>query len=211
MLISRGREKVIKVFYDDPYIELYVKEVAELSTSAFARVHQYLNEYSSMGMLHRRGTKRRIYFRANLDEPKLLKIFEYLEVLRREDFFSRNKRFERVLNRFLQTLISEAEHDILLVGLFGSLARGEWTKESDIDMLVVTSNSFGKDEVIPLIERAKRNISGLYHLAPVSLTVSRYKESAIQNNTFFQNFWKDRIILYNEFMFWQLIPKRRVE
>jgi len=185
MFISRGREKVIKVFYHNPYIELYVKEVAELSNSAFARVHQYLNEYSSMGLLHRRGTKRRVYFKANLnepkllkifeylevlrreeffsrnklDEPKLLKIFEYLEVLRREDFFSRNKRFERVLNRFLQTLISEAEHDILLVGLFGSLARGEWTKESDIDILVVTSNSFGKDEIIPLIERAKRNIS----------------------------------------------------
>jgi predicted nucleotidyltransferase len=211
MLIPKGREKVIRVFYDEPYKELYVKEVAELSNSPFARAHQYLNEYASMRLLHRRETKRRIYFKANLNEPKLLKIFEYLEVLRREDFFSKNRRFERVLNRFLQTLISGAEFDIHLVGLFGSLARGEWIRESDIDILVVTANHLSKNETIPLIEKAKRTVSGLYHLAPVSLTVSRYKESAIKNNAFFQNFWNDRIILYNEFLFWQLIPKRMAE
>ena len=92
-----------------------------------------------------------------------------------------------------------------MVILFGSVARGEWTKGSDIDILVVVSE---KDkDVIAVLDKAKVDVSPLLEIGPVSTTADKFVEGFSKRTEFYDELWKDRIVLYNEFLFWQLIKE----
>ena len=92
-----------------------------------------------------------------------------------------------------------------MVILFGSVARGEWTKGSDIDILVVASE---KDKgVSTVLSKAKIDVSPLLEISPISTTIDKFIEGFGKKTEFYEELWKDRVVLYNEFLFWQLIKE----
>jgi hypothetical protein len=84
------------------------------------------------------------FFKPNLENDETVKLFEFLEVERRKVFFSRNKTIARLLKKYADTIIERSGKRIQLLVLFGSVARGEWTKNSDVDILAVAPDRFCK-------------------------------------------------------------------
>lgn len=81
----------------------------------------------------------------------------------------------------------------------------EWTKNSDIDILAVVADK--EDDIIDILNKAKTDASPLLEIRPISTTVKKFTEGLRVKAEFYDNLWKDRIILYNEFLFWQLIKE----
>ena len=81
---------------------------------------------------------------------KFLKILEKAEAIIREEIFYENYDrvpyiFRNYLNSYVSLLKKKFNNNLISVILYGSVARGKWTYESDIDLLLIFS-----DEIVNL-------------------------------------------------------------
>ena len=205
MLIPVRRKKILEVFMKSPFKEIHLREIARLSNVSLTNADNSLKLFVKDGMFKRRNVSNMTFFKPHLESEGLLKIFEFLEIERRKGFYNKNKKIARLLQKYTQDIIDLSNKGIQMVMLFGSVARGEWTKGSDIDILVVVSK---KDkDVIAVLDKAKVDVSPLLEIRPVSTTVDKFVEGFSKKTEFYDELWKDRIVLYNEFLFWQLIKE----
>ena len=205
MLIPVRRRKILEVFMKSPFKEIHLREIARLSNVSLTNADNSLKLFVKDGMFKRRNVSNMTFFKPHLESEGLLKIFEFLEIERRKGFYNKNKKIARLLQKYTQDIIDLSNRGIQMVMLFGSVARGEWTKGSDIDILVVVSK---KDkDVIAVLDKAKVDVSPLLEIRPVSTTVDKFVEGFSKKTEFYDELWKDRIVLYNEFLFWQLIKE----
>ena len=205
MLIPAGRKKILTVFLNDPFREVHLREIARLSKSSLANVDNSMRLFVKNDMFKRRDISHTSFFKPNLENEDLLKTFELLELDRRKEFCRKNKNITRLLKKYTDTVIELSNKNIQLVILFGSVARGEWAKDSDIDILAVVSDK--ESEVTDILNKAKTDVSPLLEIRPISTTTQKFIEGFKKKTEFYENLWKDRIVLYNEFLFWQLIKE----
>lgn len=205
MLIPVRRKKILEVFLKDPFKEIHLREIARLSEVSLNNVDNSLRLFVKDNMFKRRDVSNMAFFKPNLENEALLKIFELLELEKKKEFYDKNKKIARLLQKYTQDIIDLSNRRIQLVILFGSVARGKWTKGSDIDILVVVSE---KDkDVIAALNKAKIDVSPLLEISPISTTTEKFIEGFRKKTEFYDELWKDRVVLYNEFLFWQMIKE----
>src|SRR3989338_599196 len=137
MLIPDKRKKILEVFFKDPFKEVHLREVVRLSKVSLTNVDNSMRLFVKEDMFKRREVSNMVFFKPNLENETLLKTFEYLEMEKRGDFYSKNKKIARLLQKYSKDIVHLSDKKIQIVILFGSVARGDWTKESDVDMLAV--------------------------------------------------------------------------
>ncbi|MFA4815498.1 MAG: nucleotidyltransferase domain-containing protein [Candidatus Gracilibacteria bacterium] len=190
---------------ENPFHEVHLREIARLSEVSRGNVDIFLRQFVKEGMLKRRKVSNMTFFRPDLSSEPLLKIFEYLEIGKRELFFERNKKIARLLRQYTEDLLVLSGRKIQMIVLFGSVARGDWTKKSDLDILAVVAD---KSEELPnIFIKAQRAVSPALEIRPISTTIDKFKTGFKNKAEFYGELWRDRIVLYNEFLFWQLIKE----
>ena len=205
MMIPSGRKKILKEFLADPFKEIHLRAIARLAKSSLTNVDNSMRLFVKNGMFIREEHSNSSFFRPNLENDETLKLFELFEVERRQAFYSKNKSIARLIKKYSESIIELSAKRIQLVILFGSVARGEWTKNSDIDILAVIP---GKENGISdIMNKSKVNVGPSLTIAPITTTIDKFKEGFKAKSEFHENLWKDRIVLYNEFLFWQLIKE----
>ena len=70
-------------------------------------------------------------------------------------------------------------------------------------MLAVVSGK--ENEVAHVLNKAKTDAGPLLEIRPISTTTEKFVDGFKKKAEFYDELWKDRVILYNEFLFWQLI------
>ena len=203
MLIPLQRKKVLEVFMSDPVKEIHLREISRLSKVSLNNVNDTMRQFVKDGLFKRREISNMSLFKPNLDSEDLLKLFEYLELKRKKEFYSKNKGIARLLEKYTANIIELSKRRIQLAVLFGSVARGEWVKGSDIDILAVSSNK--DSDAISTLNKAKIDVSPLLEIRPISTTIEKFTEGLKKKTEFYHELWNDRIVLYNESLFWQLI------
>ena len=83
------------------------------------------------------------------------------------------KKIARLLQKYTQDVINLSNKKIQLVILFGSVARGEWSKGSDIDILAVVSEK--KKDVIVVLNKGEVDVSPLLEIRPISQLINLQK------------------------------------
>jgi len=205
MLIPVRRRRILDIFLKNPFKEIHLREIARLSKVSLNNVDNSMRLFVKDDMFKRREVSNMVFFKANLENEALLKIFEYLELEKRKEFYDKNKKIARLLQKYTQDIVNLSNKKIQLVVLFGSVARGEWNKNSDIDILVVIS---GKDrKVTTVLNKAKTDLGPLLEISPISTTTEKFVEGFGKKTEFYNELWKDRVVLYNEFLFWQLVKE----
>ena len=202
MLIPEGRKKILKLFFEEPRTEVHLREIARKSGVSRDNVDKSMRLFVKEHLFQRKEISNMVFFKPNLQNPRLLKIFELLELEKREDFFDKNKKIARLIRKYTQDIVNLTNKNIQMVILFGSVARGEWSHGSDIDIMVVVSEK--KKELTGTLDRAKVDVSPLLEIRPVTTTISQFIESLKKETEFYKELWRNRIVLYNEFLFWQL-------
>ena len=203
MLIPIQRRKILEVFVSDPAKEIHLREISRLSKASLNNVNNTLRQFVKDGLFKRREVSNMSFFKPNLDNEDLLKLFEYLELKRKDEFYGKNKNIARLLEKYTTNVIDLSKRQIQLVVLFGSVARGEWVKGSDIDILAVSSNK--DSDAINILNQAKIDVSPLLEIRPISTTIEKFTEGLKKKTEFYYELWNDRIVLYNESLFWKLI------
>lgn len=203
MLIPAGRKKILQVFLKDPFKEIHLREISRLSKSSLANVDNSMRLFVKNDMFIRRELPHSTFFKPNLENEDTVKVFELLELERRKVFYSKNKGIARLLKKYTDTIIDLSNKRIQLVILFGSVARGEWKKGSDIDILAVIPDK--ENDIVDILNKAKTDVSPLLEIRPISTTIRKFTEGFKAKTEFYDNLWIDHIVLYNEFLFWQLI------
>ena len=205
MLIPVRRRKMLEVFLKDPFKEIHLREIARLSKVSLNNVDNSLRLFVKDDIFKRREVSNMVFFKPNLENEALLKLFEYLELEKKKEFYDKNKKIARLLQKYTQDIVELSNKKIQLVILFGSVARGEWTKNSDIDILTVVSG--GDNDVTAVLNKVKIDVSPLLEIRTISTTTGKFVEGFRKRTEFYGELWKDRVVLYNEFLFWQLIKE----
>ena len=203
MLIPLQRKKILEVFMNDPEDEIHLREISRLSKVSLNNVNDTMRQFVKDGLFKRREISNMSLFKPNLDSEDLLKLFEYIELKRKKVFYGKNKSIARLLEKYTVNVIELSKRQIQLVILFGSVARGEWDKGSDIDILAVSSNK--DNDVINILNKAKIDVSPLLEITPISTTIEKFTEGLKKKTEFYHELWSDRVVLYNESLFWQLV------
>jgi predicted nucleotidyltransferase len=203
MLIPKGRKKILEIFLKNPFKEIHLREIARLSNSSVTNVTNSMRLLVKNNIFIRNEVSNSIFFKPNLANDEAIKILEFLELERRKHFYEENKNIARMLKKYTGSIIEFSNKRIQLVILFGSVARGEWTKKSDVDILAVVPD---KDkEITNVLNKAKTDVSPLLEIRPISTAINKFVHGFKTKTEFYNNLWQDRVILYNEFLFWQLI------
>jgi predicted nucleotidyltransferase len=205
MLIPVRRRKVLEVFLKDPFKEVHLREIARLSRVSLNNVDNSMRLFVKDDIFKRREVSNMVFFKPNLENEALLKIFEYLELEKKKEFYDKNKKIARLLQKYAQDIVKLSSKKVQLVILFGSVARGDWAKGSDIDILAVVSDK--DSDVTAILNKAKIDMGPLLEIRPISTTTEKFVEGFRKGAEFYGELWKDRIVLYNEFLFWQLIKE----
>jgi len=191
------------VFLKDPFKEIHLRELARLSGVSLNNVSSSLHLFVKEGMFTKRKISNMAFFTPNMESEALIKTFEYLEVEHKRAFYDTHKKIARLLQKYTKDIVVASNKKIQLVILFGSVARGEWTKNSDIDILAVVAGK--ESDVTTALHHATRDVSPLLQIQAISTTTEKFIDGLKQKTAFYNELWKDRVVLYNEFLFWQLI------
>lgn len=90
------------------------------------------------------------FYRVNPKNPELFSIFSYFDYKRMNDLPSPRK---RAIQEFLDKIVSKP----LIVILFGSTVKGTFTKESDIDLLLIFNK---KEEQMNKLKKEIEAVTG---------------------------------------------------
>ncbi|MEK6950272.1 MAG: nucleotidyltransferase domain-containing protein [Nanoarchaeota archaeon] len=116
---------ILRLFFDDPTENFYIREIARKSALSHMTVRKYLSLFVQAGLLVQHKSKPYSTFTANSSDQKYLhlKLFYNLERLQESK------------------IVSDLEHffDYPVIVLFGSYAQASNTKESDIDIFILTN------------------------------------------------------------------------
>lgn len=104
-----------------------------------------------------------------------------------------------VIEEFLRNLKSFFDKNLVSVILFGSIARGDFSENSDIDIIVIAKNfpkDFSKriDLFIPIVEKARKKAPNYPFIQVYPLTMNE----ALKNRPIYLDLITDAIILYDE-------------
>lgn len=205
MFFSQTREKILELFFDNPELLIHQRGISRQAKVAPHNVNKYLKEFVHDGLLIRNEISNLTLFKVNPQNDFLFKVFEIFEIRRKNRFLAQNKKISRMLSEYNENLKRLSGREIQMVILFGSVARGKWTKGSDIDVLTVTTESVERRKIIQIQEGAAHGIDHILKISPVHITIEKFTEGIRNKLDFYEELWRDRIVLYNEFLFWQLI------
>ena len=169
--------KVVKYFLEKPYEEIYLRKLArELQLSPFA-VKKYADLLIKEDVIKEERKANLRYFRANVNNL----FFKHLKIA-----FSINL----ILNSGLLNFLKENLANVSSIVLFGSMAKGEDDKNSDVDALII-----GKEKHLDLKkfeEKIGKDIT-LY-----IFSWSEWNQQAIKNKAFYSDVISYGIPLYGE-------------
>lgn len=129
-LFGRTRQALLAKLYGHPDEAFYVRQLIRAVRGGLGAVQRELKELTQAGIIQRQVRGRQVYYQANSQCPI------YAEL---RGIVLKTAGAADVLRSHLQSL---AEH-IRVAFVYGSVARGEEGRGSDIDLMVIGDASFG--------------------------------------------------------------------
>ncbi len=157
---------ILKFFFDDPAGNFHIREIARKSALSHMTVRKYLSRFVREGLLIRHKSKPYSTFAAQVSDPKYfnLKLFYSLERLREAKIVSALEYF----------------YDYPVLVLFGSYAQTSNTKESDIDLFILTN--IKKEFSTNKYERILQRKINLFICSETEFTRMKAKSPELINN-----------------------------
>ena len=118
-------DKILELFINEPLREFHIREISKILKKSPTTISKYLKDYKKIGLLLSEDKLNHILFKANLKNK------EFKEIKRNYNLNKLNK--SGVINH----LIDKFNFPEAII-LFGSFAKAENIKRSDIDLLVIS-------------------------------------------------------------------------
>ena len=169
--------KVVKFFLDNPFEEIYLRQLAKkLDLSTFA-IKKYADLLIVEGIIKDERKANLRYFKSNTNNL----FFKHLKI---------SFNIQLILKSGLLDFLKENLANVSSIVLFGSIAKGEDDKNSDVDILII-----GKDKYLDL-DKFEEKIDKEITLHIFSW--SEWNQQTIENAAFYSDVIIHGITLHGE-------------
>ncbi|AQQ71542.1 putative nucleotidyltransferase [Limihaloglobus sulfuriphilus] len=135
-LFGKTRQAVLALFFTHPDESYYFRQVVKITGMGNGAIQRELKQLSDVGILNKKTMGRQVFYNANTECP----IFEELSGM--------ILKTSGVVDVIRKALAFKAEK-INIAFIYGSLASGKVSSQSDIDLMVAGSVTFS--EVVDLL------------------------------------------------------------
>jgi len=188
----------------------YTRELAKLAKVSTWVVSKKFSLLVKDEIVQQKLEGREKFYRLNLTNSRTRKLCEFFEAEKREKFYKENRKLAWILEDFTKKT-SDFAPEVQSIICFGSVARGQATPRSDIDILVLVPNS--KEEQFKKLMNAigslASEVSGRHptKLAPVVMMMEDFEESIKDKKRFAADVLKDGIVLFGEERYYYLLSR----
>ena len=150
-MLTKEQLNIFSVFKEEIFASLTFKQIKQQSRQKSNNIVQIaLKEFQKQGIVKTKETGDVTVYSLNLNNNLTL---SYLNLIN-ESEISKSKIPTNILDNTKNRIFKHTEFFILIV--FGSYAKNEATKKSDLDIAVIVESEHTKKEIIPFLETIKR-------------------------------------------------------
>ena len=142
-LFSKARGAVLALLYGHAEESFYLRQIARVTGAGLGPVQRELKLLTEAGIVRRTVSGRQVYYRVNTESP----VFPELKSLVAKT---------AGIGDTLRAALSPIADRIKVAFVYGSVARGEGTGRSDVDVLVVGDVAFA--EVVAALQGAQETL-----------------------------------------------------
>lgn len=166
-LFSKGRRELLALLFTDPDRTFYFRQIVRVLGIGQGVVQRELSRLSQAAVVTRTRVGSQVHYQANRESP----VFSELKSL-----MVKTAGVAEVLRDSLAVIAERIE----LAFVFGSFARSEDRANSDVDVMVVGSVSFG--DVVSSLQSAQKRIGR--EVNPTVLSAKEYRLKARSSDRF---------------------------
>jgi predicted nucleotidyltransferase len=189
---------------------VYTRELAELAKVSTSTASTECRKLAKQGILLLKTEGREKSYKINLSNSAARKLYELFETERREEFYKKNRRLGWALQD-LTKRVFEVLPQVQSVVLFGSAARGELTKSSDLDILVLvpTMQQEAFNNLMKSVDSLSAETRGTYGflLSAVTMTMKDWEAAIRERKRIAQDVMREGIVLFGEDRYYQLLSR----
>lgn len=196
--------KLLNALLHNPSKELYGRQIERLTETNHERALAYLGKLVDTKALFREKKGKQVFYRLNKQNEIVQKALSLAELERKIAFIKKNDN-GFVIQDLVSQVIDEFRPAVYFVLLFGSVARGHATKDSDIDLLFVLLQNGKVKSRIEKIIRKRTIITGKkfsFHSITLPELKRRWPKEPV-----YRNIWDERIVFFGEENFWNFVLK----
>ena len=160
----RAEDKIYKAFFDLREKQLYYNQIKEHTKLSHSSLQNALKNILKKDVLREEKTKAHVFYIINNKKFIAIKFCEFA--------ITKQEQLNYNITTPLQHFIKNVPEEVFTIILFGSTARGEETKRSDIDLLVVSHN---KQDLKKNQERAQ--LTAKHTLSVFQATINDFKNN----------------------------------
>lgn len=200
----------LKAMHGDLQRWYYTRELSKLSVTGRSTISGEFPTLVKQGILRHRTEGREVFYNLNLGSPKTRKLCELFETEKREKYYQQNKRLSWALQEFSKRVFDFLP-EIQSVVMFGSAARAQLAKTSDVDLLVLVPNLQQEpfNELMKSIDKLAADIRGLYGypLSAVTMTMKDFEAAFRDRKRIAQDVVREGIVLFGEERYYILLGR----
>lgn len=201
---------ILKTMSKDLSRWYYTRELAKLSRVGVGTVSSEFNKLAKEGLVEQKTEGQEKYYKLNLTSPRTRKLCELFEIDKGEKLYKEKRRLAWVLEDFTKR-VSDFAPEVQSVILFGSVARGQATPRSDIDILVIAPNSGEErfNELMNAVDRLAAEVSGRHpaKLVPIVMMTKDFEKSIKDRKRFAADILKDGIVLFGQERYYHILSR----
>src|SRR3989344_6055269 len=190
--------KIIDLLARNTERKFTINEIAKSLEEYYSFVHRTVNKLIKDAVIIKEKAGKSYLCSINLDTEKTIALINLSEIEKKNDFYNSNKELKIILEDFVK--MTESIVNPISIVLFGSYAKGTATKESDIDILLISRIKVGIDKIT-------KEIYAKYgkEINPVMMTSEDFKRQ--KDKVIIKEIIKDHYVLYGVEKFVNLVFK----
>jgi predicted nucleotidyltransferase len=189
---------------------VYTRELAQLAKVSTSTASTECRKLAKQGILAKKAEGREKSYRVSLSNPGARKLAELFETERREEFYRKSRRLAWALQDFTRRVFDFLPQ-VQSVVLFGSAARGQLAKASDVDVLAIvpTMEQEAFNALMKSVDELVAEVRARYGfpISAVTMTMKDFEASLREKKRIANDVLRDGIVLFGEERYYQLLAK----
>ena len=190
--------KIVDLLARNTERKFTINEIAKSLKEYYSFVHRIVNKLIKDSVVTKEKAGKSYLCSINLYNEKTIILVNLSKIEKKNDLYNSNKELKIILEDFVKS--AESLITPISIVLFGSYAKGTATKESDIDILLISKTKVGIDKIT-------KEIYAKYgkEINPVIMTSEDFKRQ--KDKSLIKEIIKDHYVLYGVEKFVNLVFK----
>jgi predicted nucleotidyltransferase len=188
----------------------YTRELAKLAEVSTWAVSREFSKLVKRGIIKEKREGRERYYRLDISKPQTRALCTLFETERRERLYKGNRRLAWSLEELAKRTFDSLPQVQCLV-LFGSAARGEMAKASDVDILVVvpTLEQEAFNKLMKSVDSLAGEVRGTYGLplSPLTMRMRDWEAAVREKKRIARDVLREGIVLFGEDRYYRLLAR----